>query len=142
MSASSISSSSSDTGSTCPRRVLSIERVVRGGMCRSCGQTLSVGDARIKVAYPDVLVQYAVRIGSPSFFMHLACFATQPVDYSRTGANAYKDTLPVQGFAVNPEADVIGFEKFPELHHCFDQSRVLWEQQAPSEADAPADVHS
>ena len=94
------------------------------------------------MAYPDVLVQYAVRSGSPSFFMHPACFATQPVDYSRIGAAAYKDTLPVQGFAVNPEVDVIGFGKFPELHRCFHQSRVLWEQQAASEADTSADVHS
>jgi len=74
--------------------------------------------------------------------MHPVCFATQPVDYSRIGAAAYKDTLPVQGFAVNPEADVIGFGKFPELHYCFVQSRVLWEQQAASKAGAPADVHS
>ena len=51
------------------------------------------------------------------------------MDYRLTGAAAYNETVPVPGFAVHPETDVVGFEKYPELHGCFDASRVLREQQ-------------
>jgi len=115
-----------------PKRVIRIEGTAKGGTCRSCGQALNVGEARIKVSYPNVVVQYAVRTGSPSFYMHPACFETQPVDFWRIGSAAYKDTLPVHSFAVNPEVDVIGYDQFPELQHCFDKCRLLYlkEQEA------------
>jgi len=58
--------------------------------------------------------------------MHPTCFETQPVDFWRIGSAAYKDTLPVHGFAVNPEIDVVGYDQFPELQHCFDKSRLLY----------------
>ena len=109
-----------------PKRVIRIEETVKGGTCRSCGQTLNVGEARIKVSYPNVVVQYAARTGSLSFYMHPICFETQPVDFWRIGSAAYKETLPVQGFAVNPETDIIGYDQFPELQHCFDKSRLLY----------------
>jgi len=109
-----------------PKRVIRIEETVKGGTCRSCGQTLNVGEARIKVSYPNVVVQYAARTGSPSFYMHPTCFETQPVDFWQIGSAAYKDTLPVHGFAVNPEMDVIGYDQFPELQHCFDKCRLLY----------------
>ncbi len=109
-----------------PKRVFRLEATVKGGTCRSCGQKLNVGEARIKVSYPNVIVQYAARTGSPSFYMHPTCFETQPVDFWRIGSAAYKDTLPVHGFAVNPEIDVIGYDQFPELQHCFDKSRLLY----------------
>jgi len=122
-----------------PRRVISIEETVRGGMCRSCKQTLNVGEARIKVAYPNVIVQFAARVGSPSFYMHPSCFETQPVDFLQMGSTAYKETLPIQGFAVNPEVDIIGYDRFPELHHCFVKSRTMYLQQQGALLSSTAD---
>ncbi len=108
-----------------PRRVISNEETLKGGTCRSCNQTLNVREPRIKVAYPNVIVQYTARTGSPSFYMHPACYETNPVDFWRIGSSAYKETLPIHGFALNPETDVIGYDKYPDLHHCFDKSRSL-----------------
>lgn len=124
-----------------PKRVLSMEETVKGGICRSCKQILNVGEIRIKVSYPNVIVQYAARTGSPSFYLHPSCFVTQPVDFWRIGPAAYKDTLPVQGFAVNPEVDMIGYDRFPELQRCFDKSRILYlEQQEAIRSSAKAGI--
>jgi len=99
-----------------PQRQISIEQTVKGGICRSCRQTLTVGEPRIKVMYPNVVVQYSARVGAPSFFMHPECFKSNPVDFWRIGTAAYKETLPVAGFSLDPTRDVLGWEKFPELH--------------------------
>ncbi len=117
-----------------PRRVISIEETVKGGVCRSCKETLDVGEPRIKVSYPNVIVQYAARVGAPAFFMHPKCFESNPVDFWRIGTAAYKETMSVAGFSLNPELDVIGWERFPEVHHCFSkcQEPLLAQQQMTS----------
>jgi hypothetical protein len=79
--------------------------------------------------YPNVIVQYSARIGAPSFFMHPECFESNPVDFWRIGTAAYKETMPVAGFGLNPEVDVVGWDKFPELHHCFNRCRELLSAQ-------------
>ena len=121
-----------------PKRVISIEDTVKGGICRSCRQTLNVGEPRIKVTYPNVIVQYAARVGAPAFFMHPECFQSNPVDFLRIGTAAYKETMPVAGFSLNPELDVLGWEKFPDLHHCFSKCQeLLLAQQITSNAASP-----
>jgi hypothetical protein len=121
-----------------PKRVISIEETVKGGTCRSCRRVLNVGEPRIKVMYPNVIVQYAARVGAPAFFMHPECFESNPVDYWRMGTAAYKETMPVAGFSLSPERDVLGWEKFPELHHCFIKCReLLLAQKTTSNTASP-----
>ncbi len=118
-----------------PKRAVSIEETVKGGVCRSCKDTLDVGEPRIKVSYPNVIVQYAARVGAPAFFMHPECFKLNPVDFWRIGTAAYKETMPVACFSLNPELDVLGWDRFPEVHHCFRSCRELWlAQQMGSKA--------
>lgn len=117
-----------------PKRVVSIEETIKGGTCRSCSQTLNAGEPRIKVAYPNVIVQYNLRTGSPSFYMHPACYETNPVDFWRIGPSAYKETIPINGFALLPENDIIGYGEFPELQHRFDKSRSLYLAQKRHES--------
>lgn len=118
-----------------PKRVISIEDTIKEGTCRSCKQVLEIGEPRVKVAYPNVVVQYYSRTGTPSFYMHPACYETNPVDFWQVGQAAYKETIPIAGFAVNPETDVIGYDKYPQLHRHFQNSLALHrelQQQAAS----------
>lgn len=124
------------------KRVITIENTLKGGVCRSCKQTLRVGEPRIKVAYPHVVVQYAARMGSPSFFMHPSCFESQPVDFCRIGQTAYKETISVQGFALLPEIDVVGWNEFPAVHTYFERSRAMFEQQLSAVGSVNGNVSS
>ncbi len=125
-----------------PKRQLCIELTVKGGICRSCRQTLIVGEPRIRVMYPNMIVQYSARIGAPSFFMHPKCFETNPVDFWRIGTAAYKETTPIAGFSLNPEVDVVGWDKFPELHHCFSKCQELLEAQQVASVGSSPICHS
>ncbi len=115
-----------------PTRTVAIEETLKGGTCRSCSQCLNIGEPRVKVSYPNVIVQYAARIGVPSFFMHPECFSTYPVDFIRMGKSAYKETTRVANYVVNPERDIVGWDMFPQLHHYFSKCQVpCSEQQEP-----------
>ena len=118
-----------------PTRILEIEVTVKGGKCRSCFQCLTIGEPRVKVSYPNVVVQYAARIGVPSFFMHPECFSTYPVDFIRIGKTAFKETTQVMNYIVNPELDIVGWNKFPHLHHYFSKCELpVPGQQEPCQA--------
>ena len=108
------------------RRVVSVEDTIKGGLCRSCGQTLNVGEPRVKVAYPNVIVQYSNRTGSPSFFMHPACYESNPVDFWRIGHAAWKETVPIKGFALDLDKDVPGLDRFPQVRERFRHSHELY----------------
>ncbi len=116
-------------------RTLAIEVTVKGGKCRSCSQSLTIGEPRVKVSYPNVIVQYAARIGVPSFFMHPECFSTYPVDFIRVGKTAFKETVQVMNYVVNPEFDIVGWDMFPHLHHYFSKCELpVPGQQEPCQA--------
>lgn len=107
-----------------PRRVVQIEETLKGGVCRACWQCLSVGEPRIKVSYPNVIVHYAARTGMPSFFIHPECFSTCPVDFVRMGSTAYKETVSVSHYVMNPQCDVVGWNKFPKVQPYFSNCQV------------------
>jgi hypothetical protein len=96
---------------------------------------LNVGELRVKVSYPSVIVQYAARTGVPSFFMHPECFSTYPVDFVRIGKTAYKETVQVMNYVVNPELDIVGWDMFPQLHHYFSKCELpVSGKQEPGQA--------
>lgn len=124
-----------------PRRVISIEPTFKGGSCRSCSISLKPGELRVKVAYPNILVHYYTKSGTPSFFMHPFCYQANPVDFLHVGPGAYKDTLPIKGFAVNPSESIIGYEKYPDQHEYFRHSFAMYlkeQEQAASMLDEPS----
>ena len=125
-----------------PTRTMEIEMTVKGGKCRSCFQCLTIGEPRVKVSYPNVIVPYAARIGVPSFFMHPKCFSTYPVDFIRTGKTAFIDTVQVMNYVINPELDIVGWDMFPQLYHYFSKCELpVSGQQEPCQAPSsfPAD---
>jgi hypothetical protein len=109
-----------------PTRIVSLEPTIKGGACRSCGSHLKPGEIRVKVAYPTVFVHYHTKSGSPSFYLHPLCYKNNPVDFWRVGSSAFKDTYPVDGFVLNPATQVVGYNSYPDLHHCFQRSAELF----------------
>jgi hypothetical protein len=58
--------------------------------CRSCNCKIREGCYRINISYPTKIIKYKERVGSPSFFLHLDCFADSPVDYIKTGKHSWR----------------------------------------------------
>lgn len=70
-------------------------------VCRSCLEGIASGDVRIKISYPEQIVQYATRSGFPSYFLHIECFINQPVDYIKQGRTAWKTWEPCPPFVLS-----------------------------------------
>jgi len=79
---------------------------------------------RIHVGYPDITVQFDTRSGSPTFFMHCDCFQMAPVDYKKTGPNAWKEWAPVPFFDVPSQYHIIGIEVYPTTRKYFMHCRI------------------
>lgn len=90
-----------------------VEKGSKSSTCRSCNTAIEPGLLRIKVSYPHVIVEYTTRSGAPFYFLHPECFKSSPVDYIKTGSDAWKHWSPVQRFELKSEAQIIGLKDFP-----------------------------
>jgi hypothetical protein len=123
-----------------PARRITLESTIKGGSCQSCGLQLKPGEIRVKVSYPNVFVHYYSRSGTPSFFMHPFCYQICPVDFRRDGRDAWKETLRIKGFVLNPSTDICGYANYPDLHDCFQHSLQMYEKEQKLAAENLSEV--
>ena len=71
--------------------VLTTSVAKRRSTCRSCEGYIEKGEHRVQIAYPSKIIEFHERTGSVSFFMHPFCFLSRPVDYVKTGPNAWRE---------------------------------------------------
>jgi len=50
----------------------------------------------MQIAYPTKLLQFKLRTGTPSFFLHFNCFLSAPLKYVQEGPDAWKKWEPCE----------------------------------------------
>lgn len=92
---------------------ISVGRSEKVSTCRSCSRPISADTPRVKIAYPQVIIKYVERTGTPSFFMHLECFRDRPVDYIKDGPHPWRNWQPIKRFSCQ-QSQIAGLEHYPD----------------------------
>ena len=92
---------------------ISVDRSEKTSTCRSCSRSIAAETPRVKIAYPQVVIKYVERTGSPSFFMHLECFRDCPVDYIKDGPHPWRNWQPIKRFSYQ-ESQIAGLDRCPD----------------------------